>query len=252
MARRGTVGALLGSGLVVITALGGAGGYGIGLLTAVERSSAATTGAAAPLGSPQVSTPGPGATPTPTAPPRKIVPDNSPPLEAGDLRYKSRTFEVSYVYKSAVTARVPSGWNMTQPDPPRTARFTDPTGKRWLRIESGFTIQRLPAASMEARIEELEKLSPDQMLKIISSTTEGKYATLSYTYVPPASLAPKAILRYVIVRWVADDSGLCAVEMSSTGLPQDKDALMTVLDKAAANVVRRDSPLSGSSSEKPS
>ncbi|MEV0282921.1 hypothetical protein AB0H36_02260 [Kribbella sp. NPDC050820] len=252
MARRGTVGALLGSGLVVVTALGGAGGYGVGLLTAVERSAAASTGTAAPLGSPQVSTPGASTTPTPTAPPRKIVPDDSPPLEAEDLRYKSRTFEVSYVYKSRVTARVPSNWSMTQPDPPRTARFTDPTGKRWLRIESGFTIQRPPAASMQARIDELKKLPADQMLKIISSTTEGRYATLSYTYVPPASLAPKAIVRYVIVRWVADDSDLCAVEMSSTGLPQDEEALLAILDKAAANVVRRDSPLSGSNSEKPS
>ena len=96
---------------------------------------------------------------------------------------------------------------------------------------------------MEARIQELNRLPQDQMLKYISQTVEGNYATLVYTYVPPASLAPVATLRYVIVRWVADESGLCAVEMSSTGLPQDKEALMAVLDKAAASVVRRDSPL---------
>jgi hypothetical protein len=70
--------------------------------------------------------------------------------------------------------------------------------------------------------------------------------------VPPEVLAPKATVRYVIVRWVADDSGLCAVEMSSTGLPQDKEALMAVLDKASSSVERRDSPLSGSESKKPS
>jgi hypothetical protein len=233
---------------VAITALGGAGGYGVGLLTAVERSDA-VTGTAAPLGIVQPSTPTPSGTPSPTAKPRKVVPDNSPPLEAADLSYKTREFEVKYVYKSQVRARVPVGWDMTQPDPPRTARFTDPTRKRWIRIEAGFTIQRPPAASMEARIAELNRLPGDQMLKYISSTVEGDYATLVYTYVPPESLAPEATVRYVIVRWVADDSGLCAVEMSSTGLPQDKKALMAVLDKVASSVERRDSPLD---SEKPS
>ncbi len=250
MARRGTLGALLGSGLVAITALGGAGGYGVGLLTAVERSTAAT-GTAAPLGSVRPSTPAPSATPSPEEKPRTVVPDNSSPLDASNLRFKTRQFTVEYVYRSLVSARVPSNWAMTQPDPPRTVRFTDPIGKRWLRIEAGFTIQRAPAASMQARIAELNRLPKAQALKYISTTVKDNYATLVYTYVPPASLAPVATLRYVIVRWVADDSGLCAVEMSSTGLPQDKEALMTVLDKAAASVVRRDSPLSDSS-EKPS
>jgi hypothetical protein len=248
VARRGTVGALLGSGLVAITAVGGAGGYGVGLLTAVDRSAAAT-GAAAPLGSIRPSTPTPSATPSPTETPREVVPDDSTPLDAADLRYKTRSFSVEYVYRSEVSARVPSNWNKTQPDPPRTARFTDPTGKRWLRIEAGFTIQRAPAASMQARMTELNRLSKAQGLTYLSNTVEGKYATLVYTYVPPESLAPVATLRYVIVRWVADDSGLCAVEMSATGLPQDKDALMTVLDKASASVVRQDSPLG---SHKPS
>ena len=241
MARRGTVGALLGSGLVAITALGGAGGYGVGLLTAVDRSAAAA-GTAAPLGTVRSSTP-PSATPSPTETPREVVPDDSPPLEVADLRYKTRSFTVENVYRSEVSARVPSNWDKTQPDPPRTARFTDPTRKRWMRIEAGFTIQRAPAASMQARIVELNRLPKAQMLKYISSTTEGRYATLVYTYVPPETLAPVATLRYVIVRWVADDSGLCAVEMSSTGLPQDKEALMAVLDKAAASVTRKDSPL---------
>ncbi len=247
MARRGTVGALLGSGLVAITALGGAGGYGVGLLTAVDRSDAAT-GTAAPLGNLR-STPDPSTSPSPTSTPREVQPDNSPPLDAADLSYKSRTFTVEYVYNSEVTARVPSKWAETQPDPPRTARFTDPTGKRWLRVEAGFSIQRPPAASMQARIADLDRLPKDQLVKYISSTVEGNYATLVYTYVPPESLAPVATLRYVIVRWVADDSGLCAVEMSSTGLPQDKKALMTIIDKASSSVVRRDSPLN---SEKPS
>ncbi|MEU4606675.1 hypothetical protein AB0F43_27150 [Kribbella sp. NPDC023972] len=251
MAGRGALGALLGSGLLAITALGGAGGYGVGLLTAVDNPAAAT-GAAAPLGTVRVSTPSASATPVPTTTPRKVEPDNSPPLEASDLRYKSRSFTVRDVYRSDVSVRVPSRWNMTQPDPPRTARFSDPTGKRWLRIEAGFAIQRPPAASMQARIQQLATLPKDQMVTIISSTVEGNYATLTYTYLPPELLAPKATVRYVIVRWVADDSGLCAVEMSSTGLPQDKEALMAVLEKASSSVERRDSPLSESDSKQPS
>ncbi|TDD25400.1 hypothetical protein E1218_15010 [Kribbella turkmenica] len=222
-------------------ALGGAGGYGLGLLTAVD-SSAVAAGTAAPLGTVRPK-PAPSSTPAPSLPPREVVPDNSPPLEADDLRYKTRSFTVKDVYESQVSARVPANWGMTQPDPPRTARYTDPTSKRWLRIEAGFTIQRPPAASMQARIDQLDRLPKDQMVTYVSSTVEGKYATLAYTYVPPASLAPVPTLRYVVVRWVADDSGLCAVEMSSTGLPQDEQALLAILDKASETVVRRDRPL---------
>jgi len=225
---------------VAVTALGGAGGYGVGLLTTGDRA-AASSGTAAPLGDTQVSTPSP--TPSPSPSPRKIKPDNSPALEASDLSYKTRTFTVKNMVKSEVSVRVPSNWRLTQPDPPTTGRFTDPTGKRWIRIEAGFTISRPPSASMAARIEQLQHLSPDQMLNLISSTVDNTYATLVYTYVPPKSQAPVATLRYVIVRWVADDTGNCAVEMSSTGLPQDKEALMDVLDEATTSVVRRDSPL---------
>jgi hypothetical protein len=238
VARRGTVGALLVSGLVAITALGGAGGYGVGLLTAVERAGA-SSGTAAPLGDLQPSTPSPN--PSPTTSPRKIKPDNSPALDASDLSYKTRTFTVKSVVRSEVSVRVPANWGLTQPDPPKTGRFTDSTGKRWIRIEAGFTISRPPSASMAARIEQLDHLSPDQMLQIISSTVDPTYATLVYTYVPPPSQAPVPTLRYVIVRWVADDTGNCAVEMSSTGLPQDKEALTDVLDEATTSVVRRDS-----------
>jgi hypothetical protein len=234
------VGALLGAGLVAVTALGGAGGYGVGLLTAVERSGA-SSGTAAPLGDLQPSTASP--SPSSTSSPRKVKPDDSPALEASDLSYKTRTFTVKSVVKSQISVRVPANWGLTQPDPPKTGRFTDPTGKRWIRIEAGFTISRPPSASMAARIADLKHLSPDQMVKIISDTVDTTYATLVYSYVPPASQAPVATVRYVIVRWVADDSGNCAVEMSSTGLPQDKEALMEVLDKATTSVVRRDSPL---------
>ncbi|HEY9338171.1 MAG TPA: hypothetical protein VIQ79_27250, partial [Kribbella sp.] len=107
----------------------------------------------------------------------------------------------------------------------------------------GFTIKRPPATSMEIRIGELNRLPANQMLKLISQRVEDRYATIAYTYVPPPEQSPEGVLRYVIVRWVADDSGNCAVEMSSTGLPQDKDALLDVLDHATDSVERQDSPL---------
>ncbi|MFG1623814.1 hypothetical protein [Kribbella sp. NPDC049227] len=236
MARRGTVGALLGSGLVVITALGGAGGYGIGLLIG-EAQPAVASGAAAPLGT---TTPTPSV--TATAPTRTPKPDNRPALQADDLSYRTRSFTAELVVKSHVSARVPYNWRITQPDPPNYARFTDPTSKRWIRIEAGFTISRPPAASMAARIKDLNALDKNQLLTIVSQQVEDDQATLAYTYLPPESQSSEGVLRYVIVRWVADDSGLCAIEMSSTGLPQDKDALMDVLDHASKSVVRRDTP----------
>ncbi|MEV5960162.1 hypothetical protein AB0L70_00275 [Kribbella sp. NPDC051952] len=242
MARRGTVGALLTSGLVAMIAIGGAGGYGVGLLTTTDQSAAATGTAAAPLGGPGSSSPTPTATPSPT-PPRKVTYDDSPALKADDLKYKTRSFTVKNVVKSAVSVRVPWNWDFTQPDPPTTGRFTDPTHKRWLRLEAGFTIRRPPAESMQVRIGELNRLPADQSLNILSQDVEGNAATLAYTYVPPKEQSPEGVLRYVVVRWVADDSGNCAVEMSSTGLPQDKEALLAVLDRAADSVRREDSPL---------
>jgi hypothetical protein len=234
--------AMLGAGLLTLAGVGGAGGYGVGLFLTKEPSMAGT---AAPLA--VGSTPGttPTTTPTPTGPPRKVTYDKSPALEADDLRYKSQTFDVKSMVRSRVTVRIPSGWNLTQPDPPKTGRFTDPSGKRWIRIEAGFTITRPPLTSMQIRIAELNRLPANQMLHLISHSVDERYATISYTYVPPPEQSPEGVLRYVIVRWVSDDSGNCAVEMSSTGLPQDKDALLDVLDHATDSVERRDTPLSG-------
>ncbi|MGZ0150334.1 hypothetical protein ACXJJ3_24950 [Kribbella sp. WER1] len=237
MARTVTRRAMLGAGLLGLAGAGGAGGYGAGLFLTAEPSLAGT---AAPLPMSSVSTSPP---PTTPAPPRKVTYDDSPALDAGDLSYRSQTFYVKSVVKSRITLRVPDGWGLTQPYPPKTGRFTDPTGKRWIRVEGGFTIKRPPAASMQARIAELKRLSPDQMLNLISQEVDSDYATISYTYVPPPDQSPEGVLRYVIVRWVADDSGNCAVEMSSTGLPQDKKALQDVLEHATKSVERHDSPL---------
>jgi hypothetical protein len=230
--------AMLGAGLLTLAGVGGAGGYGVGLFLTKEPSLAGT---AVPLAA--GSTPSTSISPTPTGPPRKVTYDKSPALDAADLRYKSQTFDVKSMVRSRVSVRIPNGWNLTQPDPPKTGRFTDPTGKRWIRVEAGFTITRPPSTSMLIRIAELNRLPANQMLHLISQRVEDRYATISYTYVPPPEQSPEGILRYVIVRWVADSSGNCAVEMSSTGLPQDKDALLAVLDHATDSVERRDSPL---------
>ena len=238
MAGRGSVGALLASGLVAVIAIGGAGGYGVGLLTTAERSDAAT-GAAAPLGSLQPATPSPTVSSTPTLPPKKIVPDNSEPLNADDLYYKTRQFTATSVVRSKVSLRVPGNWSFTQPDPPKIGRYTDPTGKRWLRIEAGFTIRRSPAESMAAKLVDLRTVPANQMLSIKSQTVDPDThdATLVYTYVPDNSV------RYVVVRWVANGDGLCTFEIAVTGLPQDQAALEDVLQHAGDSAVRDDSPL---------
>ncbi|MET9314147.1 hypothetical protein ABZX12_20250 [Kribbella sp. NPDC003505] len=241
MARTVTRRAMLGAGLLTLAGVGGAGGYGVGLFLTQEPSLAGT---AAPLAvGPAPSSSSPTPTPTPTGPPRKVTYDDSPALQADDLRYATRNFTVTDMFRSRISVRVPSDWVYTKQTPPKSGRFTDRTKKRWIRVEAGFTITRPPADSLAARLKQLAAISKDQMVTVLSQEVEANFATLAYTYVPDEELSPEGILRYVVVRWVADDSGNCAVEMSSTGLPQDKDALLDVLDHATDSVERRDSPL---------
>jgi hypothetical protein len=236
VAGRGIGRALLGSGLLAATVLGGAGGYGIGLVTSAASE---VTGRAVPLGSVTPTT-GPSSPPptTPTVPVKTPKPDKSEPLQADDLRYTLREFTTEAVVRSQVTAKVPRNWWMTQPDPKREARFTDPTSKRWIRIEAGFSITRPPTVSMELRLKILRALPAEQDFTILDQQVDARSATLTYSYIYEGTL------RYVIVRWLAlDASGNVAVEMSSTGLPQDKAALLDVLEHATASATRTDSPL---------
>jgi hypothetical protein len=230
VAGRGVGRALLGSGLLAVTLLGGAGGYGLGLVTTDQQASAGTT--AAPLPGGASSTP-------PSTPPKHVVPDNTKPLQADDIRYKTREFTVSSVVESKVSMRVPGAWDMTVQDPPKYVRFNEPARKRWIRIEAGFSITRAPAASMAAKMAELKILPAGQMLTFKSQhiDPETKNATLVYTYVPEQSV------RYVMVRWVANPEGLCIFEIAVTGLPQDKAALEDILDHASESATRSDSPL---------
>ncbi|MFK4082858.1 hypothetical protein ACI2LF_02040 [Kribbella sp. NPDC020789] len=237
MARRGT--ALLASALVAMTAVGGAGGYGVGRLTALDRSVSAT-GKPLPLGQITVSAP-PSATPTPVpVDPRNPIPDNSKPLRVDDLSYRSQTFTVKGTLTSEVTLDLPDDWAYIAQDPPNNARFNEPTGKRWVRVEGGFPRTRPPATSMAIRVMKLLKLPKNQHVSIVSQVNDGDTATLVYKYVPGPELSQNPILRYGLIRWVADDSGDVMVEIAVTGLPQDAAALRDVMDHASESVVRRD------------
>ncbi|MFF0265574.1 hypothetical protein [Kribbella sp. NPDC004536] len=234
MARTVTRRAILGAGLLTLAGVGGAGGYGAGLFLTAEPSLAGT---AVPLPTGASSTPS--TTPSSPPQPKKIVPDNSKALNADEVEYKTREFEVTAVLRSTVHVRVPSTWSFTQPDPPKIGRYTDPTGKRWIRIEAGFTIRRPPAESMAEKLKNLSSVPPAQLLSIKSQDVDPdtKEATLVYTYVPDNAI------RYVITRWVANGDGLCTFEISVTGLPQDRTALEDILQHAAESAVRDDSSI---------
>ncbi|GAB3943397.1 hypothetical protein GCM10029976_065960 [Kribbella albertanoniae] len=243
MARRGT--ALLASGLVAMIAVGGAGGYGVGWLTALDRSTSAT-GKAMPLGQIKAVTPqGPSSTPDPTDP-RIPIPDNSKPLRVNELSYQSQTFTVKGTLQSEMTLDLPDNWGYIAQDPPNNARFNEPIGKRWVRVESGFPLTRPPAVSMAIRAKKLLELPKNQHVTILSQVDDGDTATLTYKHVPGRALSPNPILRYGFIRWVADESGDVMVEIAVTGLPQDAAALRDILDHASESVVRRDTPLAPS------
>lgn len=229
MTGRGIGRALLGSGLLAVTLLGGAGGYGLGLLTTDQKASAGVTAAPlAPAGSVKSPTP-----------PKKLVPDNTEALQAEDIRYKTREFTLTYMLESRVKVRVPGNWDPALQDPPKEMRYNEPARKRLVRIQAGFNITRPPEESMTQRIDVLKGLSADKMVTIKSSKVDPvtQDATLVYTY------AEKLSLRHVITRWVANKDGLCHFEIGVSGLPQDKAALEDILDQAAKSATRSDSPL---------
>ncbi|GAB2556097.1 hypothetical protein GCM10027269_06940 [Kribbella endophytica] len=232
MAGRFVGAVLVSAGLVVITLAGAASGYGIGHLTEPKDQ---PTGSAAPL------RPSAEVTPTPTEPLNIAVKDPTPGLKKSELRYKEREFVAEKIVRSQMTLDVPKNWHMTiSADPPDEARFTDPTGRRFVRVQAGFTIERPPAVSMAERIGQLEGTPYRQDLKIVSDQVaeDGRSATLTYTYIPEKTL------RYVVVRWVAlDDSGNCAVEIGAAGLIQDKDGLLAAMERATETVTRSDSSL---------
>ncbi|MEV8373961.1 hypothetical protein AB0P21_14545 [Kribbella sp. NPDC056861] len=228
--------ALLGSGLLAVTLLGGAGGYATGWLTTNQDAGSAAAMPLEPATSAPSTTPTPTTTPSPTVP--KLLLDDSEPLQADDIEYKPRTFTVTSVVRSKVSLRVPSKWEMVLQDPPKDMRFNEPERRRAVRIQGGFTINRPPAASLETRMDQLAALAPDKVITVKShevDTVTGN-ATLVYTY------ADRGYLKYAIIRWVANDEGLCHLEIAVTGFPQDKAALAAILDEASESATRLDSP----------
>lgn len=220
--------------LLVAAAVGVVGGYGVGELTDADRG-----GGSGPA--PSISGTG-GTEPTAVKTP---VPDRTKALRSGDIVYQARTFDAQQAVRSRVRVQVPSGWHFTQPVKGE-GRYTDPTRKRWIRVEAGFTPSRRPADAMHQRIDELGAIDPAQDLQIVDTRsasaqhvdgTSITYSTLSYTYVP------QTVRRQVVVRWVSfGEDGHASVEMSVTGLPQDGDALLTMLQRATRTVDRSDGP----------
>jgi hypothetical protein len=187
-------------------------------------------------------------TPTPTEPLNIAAKDPTPALEKSELRYTGRDFVAENTVRSQVTLDAPKNWKMTlSAEPKDVARFSDPTGRRFVRVQAGFTIERPPAESMTERIGQLSGTPHQEALRILSHDVaeDQRSATLVYNWIPTQVDAriPQS-LRHVMVRWVAlDDSGNCAVEIAVGGLTQDKDALKAVLEVATDSVTRSDSSL---------
>jgi hypothetical protein len=229
--------ALLGSGLLVVTLLGGAGGYATGWLTTNQDARTAAAMPLEPATSAPSTTSSPTTTPVPTVP--KLLLDDSEPLKLKDLDFKNQVFTVTSVLRSEVSVRVPSTWERVLQDPPKDMRFNEPERRRAVRIQGGFTINRPPAASLETRMDQLAALAPDKVISVKSHEVDPATgnATLVYTY------ADRGYLKYAIIRWVANEEGLCILEIAVTGFPQDKAALAGILDEASDSATRSDSPV---------
>lgn len=185
---------------------------------------------------------------TQSLPKKTAVPDDTPGLDRDELTFRSVKFSVT---KSPhppvrVSLQVPEDWKI-QRDPAYTdeVRYVDPTGKRWIRIESGFLIERPPVDSMSVLVGNLRSSQPyENDLRLLSQThgpltgddgDSRNIATLAYTYIPNQTV------RSVLVRWIGFGApGNVAVEMSVTGLPQDDPALREVLERASTSVLRFD------------
>lgn len=227
-----------------VAVVGVAAGFGAGLLT--EKKPRTGTGPVLPM----AAAPTPGAT-TPTAPPvvkKTAVPDDEPALDADDLSYRTVDFRLTKAPHDPVRVQlqVPRGWKYQSiPDQTDQIKYVDPTGKRWIRVESGFQIERPPVDSMNELVTTLRgSVPPENDLDIQARDVKAlagengdsrNVATVSYSYIPNQRRLQ------VIVRWVGYGApGNVAVEMSITGLPQDKEALAAIMEQASLTVQRFD------------
>lgn len=233
-------------GAVTATAvLGAVAGFAAGRMT--QPAPASSAGSPGPLVAGAMPTVA--VTPSPAPPGKTPVPDPAEALDPDGLGFRRHTFQVTRPPHRPVTVSldIPDDWRLgTQRDHPDEVRFTDPTGKRWIRIESGFAVERPPADSMSILVTNLRGSQPAQNAFTILSRRSGSLAgrdggeirnvsTLVYTYVPAQTT------RYVSVRWIGfGPDGDAAVEMSVTGLPQDAKALNEILERASTSVERKD------------
>lgn len=231
-------------GLVAGVALVGvAAGFGAGLLT--QEDPRTGTGPVLPM----AAAPTPVTTPSTTPVARKTpVPDDEPALDTGDLSYRTVDFRLTKAPHAPVRVRleVPQDWKYQRiDDQTDQIRYVDPTGKRWIRIESGFLIERPPVDSMNELVTTLRtSVAPENDLRIEGRDVKAlagekgdsrNVATVRYSYIPNQRRLQ------VIVRWVGYGApGNVAVELSITGLPQDKEALTAIMDQASLTVERFD------------
>ena len=222
---------------------GVAAGVGAGLLTQDDP----RTGTGPVL--PMAAAPTPVTTPSTTPIARKTpVPDDEPALDTDDLGYRTVDFRLTKAPHDPVRIRlqVPQGWTYKRiDDETDQIRYVDPTGKRWLRIESGFAIERPPVESMNLLVSTLRtSVAPENDLRLDTPSTGSitgvdgdprSIATVGYSYIPNQRALQ------VLVRWIGYGvQGDVAVEMSITGLPQDKQALAEIMERASTTVQRSD------------
>ncbi len=229
--------------VVGVGIVGVAAGAGAGLLT--QEDPRTGTGPVLPM----AAAPTPVTTPSTTPIARKTpVPDDEPALDTTDLGYRTVDFRLTKAPHDPVRIRlrVPQGWKYQRiEDETDQIRYVDPTGKRWIRIESGFLVERPPVESMNELVTTLRTgVAPENDLRIEGRDVKAltgedgdsrNVATVRYSYIPNQRRLQ------VIVRWVGYGvPGNVAVELSVTGLPQDEQALAEIMERASETVQRSD------------
>lgn len=228
---------ILVSAIVLITLLGAAGGYYTGDRT--EHPVPTAAGEAVPLGD---------ISPSQQLTRKTPEPNNLEALQANELNFRTQRFTVQQEPQPPVrlAVRVPAGWQKTtNKAAPGEVKFLDSLRERGVRVEAGFQPGLTTAQMRDKLIQGLESSQPyENNLQIVAKTDatitgiDGRSrqtSTVTYTFIPGKDT------RYVIVRWVATaGDAMATVEMSVTGLPQDKVALQSIADEAAKSATPED------------
>ncbi|MFF1815687.1 hypothetical protein ACFVWG_00185 [Kribbella sp. NPDC058245] len=228
-------------GLLLATVLGVAGGYATGVLT--YPSSVTVSGVPAPLG---------GITTSPTTTPLPIKtaePNGYEALDPDALEFHRLEFTIDLVQNDQgvdpppvrLSVRVPKGWKQSVTEKGE-AKFTDPTGTRWIRVSPVYPVKQTPRQKRDQLVPSLQSSIPhEQVFKVLSQSDDVPVGTddqkrrvskLTYSYIPIKWLRP------VIVEYVATAGQDAAnFEMSVTGFPLDQAALDLIAERAAVSVL---------------